>query len=302
MFFEHRVFWLPKDVQQPQGYEDACQADGQRGIAAICDGVSTSLFSGRWAGLLAQGLVADTPNVLDPAALADWLKRYREAWTASIDESTLAWHQKPKLLDGAAATALWVALSPTGPDDGIPRPFTFQAFAVGDCCLFHVRGGNVLQTFPIEASASFEADPQTLRSVFKRADNVAFQRLASDCHPGDYLVLGTDAIAAWTLRQLEAGLPLDWDSLWNLPAESWQQWLMELRAGGQIRYDDSTLLILRIDPAHALRRPIVVETETESESLRDKAEGKLRDSWKNLKGTLRKGLRGLSDSKWLREE
>jgi hypothetical protein len=299
MFFEHRVFWLPKDVNEPHGYEDAFEADGQRGIAAICDGVSTSLFSGRWAALLAKGLVADPPNIADAQLLADWLKRYREAWSASIDESTLAWHQKPKLLDGAASTLLWVELSPTGPDDGVPRPYRLQAFAIGDCCLFHIRGGQVLQTFPIDSSNTFDGDPLTLRSVFKRADMVSFQRLVSDCHPGDYLVLATDAVAAWTMRQLEAGVPLEWEALWHLSPADWQQWLTQLRGTNQIRYDDSTLAVLRIGPDTAPRRPIVVDS---SESILDKAEGKLRDSWKTIKGSLRKSLRGLSDSKWLRDE
>ena len=39
MIFEHRAFWLPKDVQEPKAYEDAFQVDGERGMAAVCDGV-----------------------------------------------------------------------------------------------------------------------------------------------------------------------------------------------------------------------------------------------------------------------
>lgn len=305
MFFEHREFHLPKDVQAPDAYEDAMAADGDRGIAAVCDGVASTLFSGRWADLLAQGVIAEPPDIDDAAAWDAWLKRRREAWTASIDDSTLAWHQKPKLLDGAGSTLLWVQLSRSGPDDGIPRPFRMQAFAIGDCCLFHVRGGQILQSFPIEESRVFENDPQTLRSVFKRADAVSFQRLESDCHPGDYLVLATDAIAAWTMRQLEAGGEINWDAYWVASLDDWQRWLIELREANQIRYDDSTLLLLRVvgGETHASARPPAESGRDPVEgSALDKAGDTVRQSWKSLRSSLRKGLRELSESKWLRDD
>ena len=87
MLFEHRTFWLPKDVQNPSAYEDAFDADSVRGLAAVCDGVSSSIFSGRWAAILAKAAVADPPDVHDQALLDAWLKRTRDAWAQSIDES-----------------------------------------------------------------------------------------------------------------------------------------------------------------------------------------------------------------------
>ena len=54
MLFEHRAFWLPKDVQNAQAYEDAFDVDCVRGLAAVCDGVSSTIFAGRWAAILAK--------------------------------------------------------------------------------------------------------------------------------------------------------------------------------------------------------------------------------------------------------
>lgn len=298
MFFQHRVFWLPKDVQDPNGYEDAFHVDAGRGVAAVCDGVSSALYSGRWAGILAHGVVADAPNVNDPQAVELWLKRHREAWSASIDESSLAWHQKPKLLDGAATTLLWIEVTSTGADDGVARPLQVRSYSIGDCCLFHIRGGQVLQTFPIQDSARFEDHPQAIRSVYKRSDAVTFEAMETQCNPGDLLLLCTDAVAAWTMRQLEAGAQLDWNSYWHMTHEDWQAWLTSLRQDNQIRYDDSTAVLLCIGSE---------QTETPStppakdEKLLDAAETKVRGAFKSLKGTLRKGLRELSDSKWLSE-
>lgn len=295
MFFEHRAYWLPKDVQDPNAYEDAFYVDADRGIAAVCDGVSSSLFSGRWAGIMARAVVDDTPNVNDPQAMEAWLQKYRDAWSASIDENSLAWHQKPKLLDGGATTLLWSEVS-GGSNDGIARPYQVRSYSIGDCCAFHVRGGQVLQTFPIQDSARFEENPQVIHSVQKRAETVSFEAMETQCNPGDLLVLCTDAVAAWSMRQIEAGNSVDWESCWNTSAEDWQRWLIGLREGNQIRYDDSTMVLIRIGPASP-ETPI--PTPQEEDDLLDAAEDKLKDAVKSVKGSLRKGLRGLAESKWL---
>ncbi len=299
MFFEHRTFWLPKDIQQPQGYEDAFELDPAGGKAAICDGVASSLFAGRWAAILAQAAVKQTPQVRDPQQMEDWLRQQRERWSASIDESGLAWHQKPKLLEGASSTLLWIELSGKDAPDGTPRPRRLRCYALGDCCLFHIRRGLVLQTFPIEESARFDDHPQVLRSVYKRADTVAFEAFETPCHPGDLLVLCSDAVACWTLRQLEAGGTVDWEAYWQLSSSDWQQWILQLRQDHQIRYDDSTVLVLRVSG----RQPRSSgKSASPGEKLREKAETSMRGALESLKGSMRRGLKGLADSKWLNED
>ena len=298
MLFEHRAFWLPKDVQNAQAYEDAFEVDGVRGLAAVCDGVSSTLFAGRWAAILAQAVVAAPPDVHDQNSLELWLKQARTAWSQTIDESSLAWHQKPKLLDGAGTTLLWVELAMLDAAEGVAKPYQLRAYSIGDCCLFHIRQGQVLQSFPIQNSTRFEANPQVIRSVAKRGDSLAFEAMETLCHPGDLLVLATDAVAGWTMRQLEAGAVIDWNAYWNTPLEQWQQWLIELRQQNQIRYDDSTVLMLWLGGEMPSIRPVARQQD---EGLLDTAEVKLRDAMKTLKGSLRKGLRELAESKWLKE-
>ena len=70
--------------------------------------------------------------------------------------------------------------------------------------------------------------------------------METQCRPGDLLVLCTDAVAGWTMRQLEAGATLDWNAYWKMSLEQWQQWLIGLRQQNQIRYDDSTAVLLRL--------------------------------------------------------
>lgn len=298
MLIEHRAFWLPKDIQNAHAYEDAFDVDCVRGLAAVCDGVSSTIFAGRWAAILAKAVVADPPDVSDHDSLEAWLKRTREAWSQAIDESTLAWHQKPKMLDGAGTTLLWIELSMLEAADGIAKPYQLRAYSIGDCCLFHIRKGRLLQTFPIQDSSRFDDNPQVIRSVSKRGDKASFEAMETQCNPGDLLVLATDAVAGWTMRQLEAGATIDWNAYWNTSLEQWQQWLIGLRQQNQIRYDDSTAVLLWVGGETPSIRPVIQKQE---DKLLDTAEVKLRDAMKSLKGSLRKGLRELAESKWLKE-
>jgi hypothetical protein len=299
MLFAHRTFWLPKDVQEPNGYEDAFEVDEIRGKAAVCDGVSSSLFSGRWASILAKAAVFETPRTNDPAALEEWLRRQREAWAATVDESALAWHQKPKVLDGAGSTLLWVEITGTDGPESVARPRQLRCYSIGDCCLFHIRGSQVLQTFPIQDSARFEDHPNVIRSVFKRSDATRFEAMETQCNPGDLLLLCSDAVAWWTMRQIEAGVSVDWEAYWQLTNADWQQWMMELRQANQIRYDDSTVVLLRIGGAAGKSSSESSHTEGK---LLDQAESTVRDALKSLKGGLRRSLKGLSESKWLQDD
>ena len=78
----------------------------------------------------------------------------------SIDPEALAWHQKPKLAQGAHSTLLWIQLEP---DDSDAEPTVkLHCWAIGDCCLFHVRDGQVLRAFPMEQSELYTATPATL--------------------------------------------------------------------------------------------------------------------------------------------
>jgi len=298
MLFEHRAFWLPKDVQNPSAYEDAFDVDGVRGLVAVCDGVSSTIYAGRWAAILAKAVVADPPDFRNQELREAWLKHTREAWVQSIDESTLAWHQKPKMLDGAGTTLLCVEIATDDIADGLARPYQLRAYSIGDCCLFHVRHGQLLQTFPVQDSARFESNPHVIRSVFKRGDVLEFEAMETQCRPGDLLVLCTDAVANWTMRQLEAGATLDWNAYWDMSLEQWQQWVIGLRQQKQIRYDDSTAVLLRLCGEVPTIRTVERKRE---ESVLDSAESKLRDAIGSLKGSLRKGLRELSESKWLND-
>jgi hypothetical protein len=246
--FDSRLLLLAKDPEQPGGYQDASCVDAERHVAAIADGVSSSLFSGPWAAILAEAVVADGPNPRKAEEFAVWLRGQRERWAASIDTSSLAWFQKAKLPQGAFSTLLYARISEA--EDNQPGAFggyRLTAFALGDSCLFHVRGGELVRTFPLENSAQFDADPIVLGSVdLKRDHLLEFAILDEMCYPGDELVLCTDAVAEWALRCYESGEPPGWSDFWQMSEENWQSGVLWLRQERQMRIDDATMLMVRV--------------------------------------------------------
>ena len=291
MYFEARTFWLAKDAAHSEHYQDAFALDPLRGVAAIADGVSSSLFSSQWAKILTAGIVAGAPEVHDSFGLFDWLGRQRSQWSASVDTNNLAWHQKAKMQQGAQSTLLWVEFWPPETSNSSPTPtLNFRAYAVGDCCLLHARGSQMLRAFPIEQSALFENKPHVLTSIDGKHDEaLAFEMLEDHCQVGDVLVLCTDAIGAWALKALEDGATLLWRDFWDMSPADWSAYVARLREEQRMRYDDATLVLLRVcDPTRsATRKP---------GELLDDAKRALEDSVSHVADKVSDTLSGLFDS------
>ncbi len=228
--------------------------------------MSSSLFSGPWAAILAEAVVAHDLDTADPAALAGWLQERRQAWAGRIDTSGLAWFQRPKLPTGAFSTLLWVRVQP----DEQARPGSFGGYrltghAIGDSCLFHVRGGELVRSFPQKESAEFQADPLVLGSVdLKRDHLLRFATLDEVCYPDDLLILCTDALAEWALRSYETGDLPAWDDFWRMPEDEWRSGILWLRQQGQIRIDDTTMVLLVV--AEPAEQPAAAEPGVEADA------------------------------------
>jgi hypothetical protein len=268
MFFEHRVLWLPKDLSRSEEFQDAWCVDEKRGVAAIADGVSSSLFSASWARILTRAVVDEPPYIDDPPSLPEWFNEHRAAWSEPIDEGSLSWHQKPKFKLGAHATLLWVEMYVADPKaTGVPDATQVYAYAIGDTCLFHVRDDKVIRAFPLTESRAFSNDPQVIGSIDRQQDQLLkFEKLESYCQPGDLLVLCTDAVAAWGLAQMENGSPPKWRSYWNRSEEQWREEVVALREKQEMRADDATLLLLRVLDRKKAAKPALPDEADEAEA------------------------------------
>lgn len=290
MYFESRTFWLAKDAAHREHYQDAFALDPLRGVAAIADGVSSSLFSAQWAKILTAGLVEGPPEVQDAFGLFDWLARLRTQWNSSVDTANLAWHQKAKMQQGAQATLLWVEFWPPETSSTTVPTLKFRAYAVGDCVLLHARGSQMLRAFPIEQSVTFENKPHVVTSIDgKHDEGLAFEMLEDYCQVGDMLVLCTDAIGAWALKALEGGATLLWRDFWDMTADDWYGYVARLREEQRMRYDDATLVLLRVcDPTRTRL--------TKATDLLDDAKKTLEDTMSDVSDKLGDTISGLFDS------
>jgi len=250
MLFQSRVFRLAKDTEHPEEDQDAYGLNPERGIAVVADGVASAIFSRQWAIILAEATIADTPDPRDKDVFAQWLALRRQAWSEQIDVTGLAWFQKAKLPLGAFSTLLFVCTEPVEePREGAFGAHRLQGFAIGDSCLFHVRDGELVRTFPIQTSAELEDDPVVLGSVDLGRDQLMeFATLDELCYPDDLIVLCTDAVAEWALRRIESGNPPDWERYWGMTELQWQEEVVGLRDRREMRYDDATLVLLCVAP------------------------------------------------------
>jgi hypothetical protein len=127
------------------------------------------------------------------------------------------------------------------------RSFRLEAQAVGDSCLLHVRDNRTCRAFPLASSQQFGTDPAALGSVGRHQDErQLFQSLSINCQSGDLVILATDAVAAWSLARSEAGEEPDWEACWRMSESAWRKWIIRLREDQLMRYDDATLVILRL--------------------------------------------------------
>lgn len=178
-----QTVWRPKRGHSPDEYEDAFALSGDTLPlrAAVADGATESAFSGGWARAVAQQYVHAGPD----APLRDAIQQARRSWTPPHDAR---WYVAAKAEQGAHAAVLGLQIDPNG----------WRAEAVGDCCLFWVRGGQLLESFPMASASEFSHRPALISSL----DESAQPKSASGTwKPDDTFLLATDAFAAWLLAQ-----------------------------------------------------------------------------------------------------
>jgi hypothetical protein len=251
-------FWVQKGGSDLGEYEDSFwpkrtgEKERSRLRLAIADGASEALLSRRWADVLVRSYIAsrsrDFARVYERALLS-----WQEAYASYLDDRQargrpIQWYEEPGLKRGAFATFLGVSL--TSSRDGASGKWT--AVAVGDSCLFHVRGDQLMAAFPLERSAQFDVTPELVRSKPQRPEAIVESAVAGHgaWHVDDSFYLATDALASWFLSSVEAG-GQPWRGLADLDTEAapdFSDWVGELRSSRAMRNDDVTLLRIDVLP------------------------------------------------------
>ena len=266
MDWQVNVFWLPKVGAAEAEYEDAywygpdegsTDDDPQFLRVIVADGASESMLAGRWAqhlttvfGLSPASIGAEAGFIAAyQQAAAGWeteLARYKQE--RATRNSPIQWYEEPGLARGAYSTLLAVEfrLEPDG------EGAYWTAAALGDSCLFIVRGGELRDAIPMSRSADFGNQPALLSSGGLDAEVLSrhLHVRTGDLAAGDTCYLATDALSAWFLRMVETGEAKDepWRPLQELDdidQDEFKELIGKLRGDGVIRDDDTTLV--RVD-------------------------------------------------------
>jgi hypothetical protein len=156
---------LPKRGHNAEEYEDAFAANAPAGRFAVADGASESSFATLWARLLVDGFVRPVRQRKETG----WLAPLQQQWAAEVDGRPLPWYAEAKRQEGAFATLLGLVLQ-KGPE----KPGgLWHALAIGDSCLFQVRQGSLLKTFPVTSSQDFGDRPPLRKRPWEAVGTLA---------------------------------------------------------------------------------------------------------------------------------
>lgn len=253
------AFTAPRQGYNEREYEDAwdrfprTRESGPLLRVALADGATTSSFAREWAQALTRAFVQR--NFLTEAGLGKAVQVMARAWWLAVFSRPLPWYAEEKARRGAFASLLGVQIEASRGDEASGH---WQALAVGDSCLFLVRGAAddhaAIQTaFPLQKAEEFGDSPALLSSLLARNSQVPVRALAGQWQAGDLFVLATDALAAWFLAEIQQGQQ-PWQTLAALPDQpAFDAWLRDLRASGRIRNDDTTCILIRVHKFSSFR-------------------------------------------------
>lgn len=208
---------------------------------AIADGATESSFAKEWANILTRSF-----NKSKLPLNKTFLKKLpvlRKKFSGLMQGKVLPWYAQEKADKGAFSTFLGIRINLI--------EHKYDAVAIGDCCYFQIREDVIINQSPIIHSEEFGNNPYLVSSnPVKNIDiNNYLIDSKGDLQKGDILMLMSDALAHWFLKNNESN-DRPWEILIGikneivLSNESFILWLNEQRKLKCIKNDDVVLAIL----------------------------------------------------------
>ena len=183
--------------------EDFYSWDLARMKFAMADGASSSIFSDIWARSLTQAAMDvnlsldDSPDSL----LSSVMKAARKNWYGSIQWAGLPWFLRNKSVSGSHSTLLLMQAWP------LASSYRYSAVAVGDTCMFVLKGQKVEDSFPLKQYSDFGNTPSLVWSgkgspisANVRMALPKYSAISGTIAPGSTVILATDAVSKWILE------------------------------------------------------------------------------------------------------
>ncbi|HAF29437.1 MAG TPA: hypothetical protein DCG75_10360 [Bacteroidales bacterium] len=241
---------IPKQGNSEQECEDCIsikatkeQNKKLRLRVAIADGATESSFAKEWSNLLTKSF--DKFKLPLKETLLNKLTDLRKKQEVLLKDIELPWYAQEKAENGAFSAFLGIRIDLVN--------HNYEAIAIGDCCLFHIRNEVVIKQFPVMNSSEFGNNPYLISSKpNKNTDLVNYLiEEKGDLSKGDILFLMSDALAHWFMKNNELN-EHPWNILLGLKGKTKEEklkfnsWLTERRISKEIKNDDVVLAIIEL--------------------------------------------------------
>lgn len=222
---------VAKQQSEPDLNEDASAVSQYRRTYVLSDGASESFASQRWAKVLVAKYLRK------PSIDMEWLRQAGASYEKAFDREKMSWSAQASYDRGSFATLL--ALVFDDDHQGL------NIIGIGDTLVVLDDGEELCASFPYTEAEQFKANPLLLSTILD-SNSVLLQSLPTtywrlDQNPKARIYCMTDALGAWLLANSEERLP-------RLRALGSRDEFVEMietaRAAGDMRRDDSTLLVL----------------------------------------------------------
>jgi len=124
------------------------------------------------------------------------------------------------------------------------RSVTWEAAAVGDSCVFHLRGSHLHMAFPVADAAQFGSTPQLVGSTSSTIPEPV--RTSGTAAPGDVLLCATDALAEWLLSQHQHTPHVPFEGVCTLRSDTFSGFVDRARASFGMENDDVAMIRCRV--------------------------------------------------------
>ena len=231
-----RAFSVAKAQGMPN--EDKHRYSNTRGIYAVSDGASISYDSASWSRILVKWFKKK------PSFHLEWLAEAIAEFNGLHDRSALPWMKQAAFDRGSFASLVGMRLYRQNQEA--------RVLAIGDSLAVLCDGDEVIDSYPYTSPEQFSQAPQLLstnpaENAFLKDVDISREfsvlwRPSKLKRPSIHCM--TDALGQWVLANLDANpSPVQIFRQIGNTAEL-KQFVLEKRAAGRLRRDDTTLLSL----------------------------------------------------------
>lgn len=210
---------------------------------AIADGATESSFAKEWSNLLTKSF--EKLKLPIKEIFLTKLPDLRGKLEILLEGKQLPWYAEEKAANGAFSAFLGILIN--------LEAHNYEALAIGDCCLFHIRNEEVINQFPVKNSSEFGNNPYLISSKPNKNSDLDSYLIEKkgNLNKGDILFLMSDAMAHWFMKNSEIN-EHPWNILLGLTDSTkgkkhkFNSWLIEQRVTKEIRNDDVVLVIIEL--------------------------------------------------------